>query len=64
MKKDNEEHIWTQEEVNTIGKYFLIFQLIYLTLIVFVWYTGGFDMGNKYFQGFGKLIDKLKDVFF
>ena len=62
MNINEEPRTFTTEEANTIAKYVFIFQISYLILILFMWYTGGFDEGNSYFRGFAKIIDKFKDI--
>ena len=61
--KDDDEPKFTQEQAESIGKFLIIFQILWLMFVLVVWYTGGFDERNEYLQGFGKVIDKLKDVF-
>jgi|10_taG_2_1085330.scaffolds.fasta_scaffold14329_7 hypothetical protein len=60
--KDDDEPKFTQEQADAIGKYLMIFQILWLVVVLFVWYTGGFEEGNYYFQGFGKIINKFKDI--
>ena len=62
MKNDDEPK-FTQEQAEAVGKFLIIFQILWLMFVLVVWYTGGFDERNEYLQGFGKVIDKLKDVF-
>tara|TARA_B100000029_G_C17601420_1_gene965868 strand:+ start:619 stop:813 length:195 start_codon:yes stop_codon:yes gene_type:complete len=62
MNINEEPRKFTPEEVDAIAKYIFIFQISYLMLILFMWYTGGFDEGSSYFKGFAKILDFFKDI--